>query len=42
MLDLIRTHPAFVKQRAQRHDEGYRRDLVYLHQHEALWRTLNF
>jgi Ser/Thr protein kinase RdoA (MazF antagonist) len=42
MIDLIRNHPAFVKQRAERHDEGYRRDLAYLREHAELWATLRF
>ncbi|HEY4019472.1 MAG TPA: aminoglycoside phosphotransferase family protein [Pseudonocardiaceae bacterium] len=42
MLDLIRNHPAFVKQRAERHDDGYRRDLAYLREHADLWSTLRF
>jgi hypothetical protein len=42
MLDLIRNHPAFVKQRAEKHDEAYRRDLAYLQEHAALWQSLTF
>jgi hypothetical protein len=42
MLDLIRNHPAFVRQRAERHDEGYQRDLAYLREHAELWQTLRF
>lgn len=42
MLDLIRNHPAFVKQRAEKHDEGYQRDLAYLREHADLWQRLRF
>ncbi|HEY4459561.1 MAG TPA: aminoglycoside phosphotransferase family protein [Pseudonocardiaceae bacterium] len=42
MIDLIRNHPAFVKQRAERHDDGYLRDLAYLREHADLWSTLRF
>ncbi|HEX3782389.1 MAG TPA: phosphotransferase [Pseudonocardiaceae bacterium] len=40
MLLLIRHHPEFVKQRAERHDEGYLRHMRYLRDHAALWRQL--
>ena len=42
MIDLIRNHPAFVRQRAERHDDGYQRDLAYLREHADLWSRLRF
>jgi Ser/Thr protein kinase RdoA (MazF antagonist) len=40
MVLLIRHHPEFVKQRAQRHDDGYLRHMHYLREHAELWQSV--